>query len=47
VLSKNYGRVFLESLPPVSKYQGSLKELPGYAAKWIEHAVAEKSAADR
>ncbi len=36
VLSKNYGRIFIESLPPVSKYQGSLKELPAFAAKWIE-----------
>ena len=36
VLSKNYGRIFLESLPPVSKYQGPLKELPGFAAKWIQ-----------
>ncbi len=36
VLSKNYGRIFIESLPPVSKYQGPLKELPAFAAKWIE-----------
>ncbi len=36
VLSKNYGRIFIESLPPVSKYQGPLKEMPGFAAKWIE-----------
>ncbi|HEX7587687.1 MAG TPA: helicase C-terminal domain-containing protein [Anaerolineae bacterium] len=36
VLSKNYGRIFIESLPPVSKYQGPLKELPGFAAKWIQ-----------
>ncbi len=35
VLSKNYGRIFVESLPPVSKYQGPLKEMPGFAAKWI------------
>ncbi|MCX7838102.1 MAG: exonuclease domain-containing protein [Anaerolineae bacterium] len=35
ILSKSYGRVFLESLPPVSKYQGTLKELPDVAAKWI------------
>jgi ATP-dependent DNA helicase DinG len=35
VLSKNYGRMFIESLPPVGKYQGELKELPGYAAKWL------------
>jgi len=36
VLTKNYGRMFIESLPPVSKYQGPLKELPGFAVKWIE-----------
>lgn len=36
VLTKNYGRMFIESLPPVSKYQGPLKELPGLAAKWID-----------
>jgi Rad3-related DNA helicase len=35
VLTKNYGRIFIESLPPVSKYQGGLKELPALAAKWI------------
>lgn len=36
VLSKNYGRIFIESLPPVGKYQGALNELPGYAAKWLD-----------
>lgn len=36
VLTKNYGRLFIESLPPVSKYQGSLKDLPQFAAKWID-----------
>jgi DNA polymerase-3 subunit epsilon/ATP-dependent DNA helicase DinG len=35
VLTKSYGRSFLESLPPVSKYQGPLKELPKLAAEWI------------
>jgi DNA polymerase-3 subunit epsilon/ATP-dependent DNA helicase DinG len=35
VLSKNYGRLFIDSLPPVGKYQGALEELPGYAAKWL------------
>ena len=45
VLSKNYGRVFIESLPPVSKYQGPLKELPGFAAKWIQMDAGEKLAA--
>ncbi len=36
VLTKNYGRAFIESLPPVSKYQGPLKELPAFAAKWLD-----------
>ncbi|MCL4395043.1 MAG: hypothetical protein M1482_09630 [Chloroflexi bacterium] len=36
VLTKNYGKSFIESLPPVSKYQGPAKELPGIAAKWID-----------
>jgi DNA polymerase-3 subunit epsilon/ATP-dependent DNA helicase DinG len=36
VLTKNYGHTFIDSLPPVSKYQGSLKEMPAFAAKWIE-----------
>ncbi|MDE3091912.1 MAG: hypothetical protein KGJ80_21275, partial [Chloroflexota bacterium] len=36
VLSKNYGRIFVESLPPVSKYQGPLKEMPKLAVKWID-----------
>ncbi len=36
VLTKNYGRIFIESLPPVSKYQGTLKELPPVALKWID-----------
>lgn len=35
ILSKNYGRVFLESLPSVSKYQGAAQELPNVAATWI------------
>jgi len=38
LLSKSYGRVFLESLPPVSKYQGALHELPEVAAQWITSA---------
>ncbi len=36
VLSKSYGRMFIESLPPVSKRQGPLKELPQFAAQWID-----------
>jgi DNA polymerase-3 subunit epsilon/ATP-dependent DNA helicase DinG len=35
ILSKSYGRVFLESLPPVSKQQATLQELPNVVAKWI------------
>jgi Rad3-related DNA helicase len=36
VLSKNYGRIFIESLPPVSKYQGSMQQLPAVATHWID-----------
>lgn len=36
VLTKSYGRMFLESLPPVSQYQGPLGELAEYAVRWIE-----------
>jgi Rad3-related DNA helicase len=36
VLTKNYGRLFLESLPPCTKQQGPLKELPKRAAGWID-----------
>lgn len=35
ILSKSYGRIFFESLPPVSKHQGTLKELPKVVAQWI------------
>ena len=35
VVTKNYGRTFVESLPPVSKQQGTLKELPKVAEKWL------------
>jgi len=38
VLTKNYGRIFIESLPPVGKYQGPLKELPGFAGKFLNGA---------
>lgn len=36
VLTKNYGRLFLESLPPCTKQQGPLKEMPKRAAAWID-----------
>jgi len=39
VLSKSYGRIFIESLPPVSKYQGTLKQLPELAVQWIDGAA--------
>ncbi len=38
VLTKPYGRIFLESLPPVSKHQGLSKELPAFAAQWLGEA---------
>lgn len=43
VLSKRYGRVFLDSLPACAVRQGPLHELPEAAASWIaggEHAEA-------
>lgn len=36
VLTKNYGRLFMESLPKCTKQQGPLKELPKRAAGWID-----------
>jgi DNA polymerase-3 subunit epsilon/ATP-dependent DNA helicase DinG len=35
VLSKNYGRLFLESLPRCTSRQGSLTALPREATKWL------------
>jgi len=36
VISKSYGRVFIESLPPVSKFQGTVKQLTQTVAEWID-----------
>ncbi len=36
VLTKNYGRIFLESLPSASLYRGPIAELPKFASKWID-----------
>ncbi|MBI3913716.1 MAG: 3'-5' exoribonuclease [Chloroflexi bacterium] len=38
VLTKRYGRMFIESLPAATKKQGALKELPRVAAEWIDPA---------
>ncbi len=38
VLTKNYGRLFLDSLP-VKTCQGTLKELPELAAKWLDQTA--------
>ncbi len=35
VLTKSYGRLFMESLPDCSKQRGPLKEMPRRAAAWI------------
>ncbi len=35
VLTKRYGQVFLESLPPVTLRQGSLRELPSSVVGWL------------
>jgi len=39
VLTKNYGRLFLESLPKCAKQQGPLKELGKRAAGWIDGKI--------
>jgi DNA polymerase-3 subunit epsilon/ATP-dependent DNA helicase DinG len=41
VLTKNYGRLFLESLPKCTKQQGPLKEMSRRAAGWIDTKLAE------
>lgn len=38
VLSKFYGSLFLKSLPECTVRQGSLRDLPAAAARWIERA---------
>jgi DNA polymerase-3 subunit epsilon/ATP-dependent DNA helicase DinG len=38
VLTKSYGRLFLNSVP-VKTYQGTWKELPGFAAQWLDGAA--------
>lgn len=35
ILTKPYGKAFLESLPPCKVYPGSLNELPAIAARWL------------
>jgi ATP-dependent DNA helicase DinG len=35
ILTKNYGRSFIESLPECSKEQGGLAGLPARAARWL------------
>jgi len=36
VLSKSYGRAFLESLPETTVRQGYVADLPAAAAEWID-----------
>ncbi|TAH52302.1 MAG: hypothetical protein EYC68_08355 [Chloroflexota bacterium] len=42
VLTKNYGRLFLESLPKCTKQQGPMKELAKRAAGWIDQMKNEE-----
>ena len=35
ILTKRYGRAFLESLPSCSVHEGSVRELPAKAASWL------------
>jgi DNA polymerase-3 subunit epsilon/ATP-dependent DNA helicase DinG len=37
VISKNYGRAFLESLPSVTERRGLLADLPKVAEEWIDY----------
>jgi DNA polymerase-3 subunit epsilon/ATP-dependent DNA helicase DinG len=39
ILSKAYGQLFVESLPPCSTVRGSLTALPEQAELWIEKGV--------
>ncbi len=41
VLTKSYGKLFIESLPDCTKQQGPLKELARRAAAWIEGTPIE------
>jgi hypothetical protein len=45
VLTKSYGRLFIESLPECTKQQGPLKELPKRAAAWIDRTSDDRSPA--
>jgi predicted DnaQ family exonuclease/DinG family helicase len=36
ILTKSYGKLFVESLPQCTKQQGPLKEMPKRAAAWID-----------
>ncbi|HZQ10573.1 MAG TPA: helicase C-terminal domain-containing protein, partial [Anaerolineae bacterium] len=41
ILTKSYGRLFLESLPNCTKQQGPLMEMPKRAAQWIDKVSAQ------
>ena len=36
VISKRYGQLFLESLPPATIQRGPLSDLPHAAQKWLD-----------
>jgi DNA polymerase-3 subunit epsilon/ATP-dependent DNA helicase DinG len=36
ILSKQYGQLFLNSLPPCTQKRGPVEELPGIAARWLD-----------
>ncbi|MCC7164552.1 MAG: DEAD/DEAH box helicase family protein [Anaerolineae bacterium] len=44
VLTKNYGRLFLDSLPKCTKQQGPMKELAKRAAAWIDDRMPQSEA---
>ena len=37
IVRRDYGRAFLEALPPASRFQGPIAEVGGRVERWIEH----------
>jgi DNA polymerase-3 subunit epsilon/ATP-dependent DNA helicase DinG len=42
VLTKQYGRLFLDSLPQCTRKDGRMADLPAWAAKWIDGERSER-----
>ncbi len=42
LLSKRYGTLFLESLPPCTQHQGPMHRLPSVAARWLARGAEDE-----